>query len=58
MNNLEYKGFVGTIGWSDEKNMFYGKIIGIREKLEYFSDNLTELEINFKKTVDMYLQNR
>ena len=36
MNNiLQYKGFVGSIEYSDEDSIFYGKVLGVRSLISY-----------------------
>ena len=33
-NTMEYKGYVGTVEFSEEDSMFYGKVMGIRRRLQ------------------------
>lgn len=44
MNNaMEYKGYVGSVGFSEEDVIFYGKVMGIRSLISYEGENAREL---------------
>ena len=34
-NTMEYKGYVGSVEFSEEDGLFYGKVMGIRALLSY-----------------------
>jgi len=56
MNALsEYKGYLGTVGYSAEDRCFHGKIAGIRDLVAYDGTTVDELEHNFHAAVDEYL---
>lgn len=56
MNNLmEYKGYVGTVEFSEEDRMLYGKVIGICTLISYEGASATELVEDFHGAVDEYL---
>lgn len=56
MKNLEYKGYTGTIEYSKEDQLLFGKVIGIRGLLSYEGSTGTELEDEFKAVIDEYLE--
>lgn len=56
MPRFQYKGFFGTIEPDLENNIFYGKLFGISDLVTYEASTLTELEKEFKTSVDLYLQ--
>ena len=54
-NNLEYKGYQGTVEYSAEDNVLYGKVIGIRGLISYEGESLSELKACFVEAIDDYL---
>ena len=55
MNTLKYKGYVGSIEFSEEDSIFFGKVLGIRALLSYEGESATELIKDFHDAVDGYL---
>ncbi|MFW5657521.1 MAG: type II toxin-antitoxin system HicB family antitoxin [Bacteroidota bacterium] len=55
MKNLEYKGYTGSIEYSKEDELLYGKILGIKGLISYEGRTGQELERDFKEAVDTYL---
>ena len=56
MNNIiEYKGYVGSIEFSENDGVFYGKVQGIRSLISYEGTNAKELVTDFHEAVDDYL---
>lgn len=56
MNNLiEYKGYVGSVEFSENDGIFFGKVQGIRSLISYEGTNATELINDFHGAVDDYL---
>ena len=57
MNNLmTYKGYSGTVEFSDADNVLFGTIAGITDMISYEADNVAELRAAFQEAVDDYLQ--
>ena len=54
-NTMEYKGYVGTVEFSEEDGLFYGKVIGIRALISYEGTNAKELVEDFHDAVEDYL---
>lgn len=54
-NTLEYKGYFSNIQFSAEDNVLYGKIEGIDDLVTFESETASEIENEFKKAVDDYL---
>jgi predicted HicB family RNase H-like nuclease len=54
-NTMEYKGYVGSVEFSEEDNLFYGKVMGIRALISYEGTTAHELVYNFRGTVEDYL---
>lgn len=56
MNNIiEYKGYTGCIEFSEEDELFYGKVIGIRALISFEGQSASELVSDFHEAVDNYL---
>jgi predicted HicB family RNase H-like nuclease len=56
MKNIEYKSYTGTIEYSKEDDLLYGKVIGIRGLISYEGKTGSELEADFKDAIDTYLR--
>ena len=54
-NTMEYKGYVGSVEFSEEDGLFYGKVMGIRALLSYEGTTAAELVSDFHGAVDVYL---
>ncbi len=52
---LQYKGYSGTVEFSEEDNCLFGQVIGIRSCLLYEGNSLDELTADFKGAVYDYL---
>ncbi len=56
MNNiLEYKDYYGTVEYSADDNILYGKVIGINGLISYEGESVSELKADFEDAVDDYL---
>ena len=56
MNNvLEYKGFTGSVEYSPEDGVLFGKVIGVRGLISYEGESVAELKADFEETVDSYV---
>lgn len=51
---IAYKGIVGTIEHDSRKH--FGKLLNINGSPYYYGDSLEQLEVEFHKTVDAYLE--
>ncbi len=55
MNSMEYKGYVGSVEYSEDDGLLYGKVQGIRSLLSYEGNSVAELKEDFHEVVDAYL---
>ena len=53
---LHYKGYSAKPEYSVEDRIFYGKILGIDDLVNFMSENAGELEKEFHAAVDDYLE--
>ena len=57
MNNLlEYKGYYGTVEFSEADNIHFGKVMGIRSLILYEGDNLKALKEDFEGAINFYIE--
>ena len=54
-NTLEYKGYITRIEYSSEDKLLFGKIEGIVDHVDFFSESPNEIENEFHIAVDDYL---
>ena len=54
-NDLEYKGYIGTVEYSADDNILFGKVIGIKSLISYEGDSIASLKQDFEYAVDDYL---
>ena len=54
-NTMEYKGYVGSVEFSEEDSLFFGKVLGIRALVSYEGENARDLVEDFHGAVDDYL---
>lgn len=53
---LEYKGYNGSVLYSAEDRVLYGRVAGLRDAITYEGSDVNSLERNFRKAVDEYLR--
>ncbi|MBR5400864.1 MAG: type II toxin-antitoxin system HicB family antitoxin [Treponema sp.] len=55
-NIIEYKGYVGSIEFSEEDSIFFGKVQGVRTLISYEGASASELINDFHGAIDDYLE--
>ncbi len=56
MNNImEYKGYIGSVEFSESDGIFFGKVQGIRSLISYEGRDAKQLVNDFHMAVDDYL---
>lgn len=55
-NMMEYKGYLGSVNYSNEDSVFYGKIEFIRSLVSYEGQDVESLRTQFREAVEDYLQ--
>lgn len=56
INVMNYKGFVGSVGFSEKDGVFFGKIEGIDGLVNFEGDSVSELTTSFHEAVDDYIE--
>ena len=54
-NVAHYKGYVGSVSFSEEDELFHGRVEGIRALLSFEGRSASELIADFHDTIDEYL---
>ena len=55
-NTMEYKGYIGSVEFSETDELFFGQVQGIRSLISYEGINAKELVRDFHESVDAYLE--
>ncbi len=56
MGNLKYKGYTGSVEYSEEDNILFGKVLGMsRDAITYEGATIDQLKADFEAGVDDYL---
>lgn len=55
MNTLKYKGYIGSVAYSEPDKVFFGKIEGIDGLVNYEGESVKELTDAFHEAVEDYL---
>lgn len=55
-NTMEYKGYVGSVEFSEEDALFFGKVLGVWALISYEGENARDLVEDFHSAVDDYLE--
>lgn len=54
-NTIEYKGYVGSVEFSESDGVLFGKVQGIRSLISYEGTTVSELLDDFHGAIDDYL---
>ena len=55
-NTMEYRGYVGSVEFSEADQLLFGKVQGIRSLISYEGTTVSELIADFHGAVDDYLE--
>lgn len=55
-DKLKYKEFIGTVHFSNEDEVFFGKIEGINDLITFEGETVNKLKRAFKDAVEDYLE--
>jgi len=57
MGYLKYKGYTGSVEYSEEDNCLFGKVMGMnKDCITYEGSDVNELRRDFEEAIDDYLQ--
>lgn len=55
-NTMSYKGYYGSVEFSEDDNVFFGRIVGINDRILFEGDTVRSLRRDFEEAVDEYLE--
>lgn len=55
MNTMTYKGFIGSVNFSEKDGVFFGKIEGIDGLINFEGESVNELTSSFHEAVEDYV---
>lgn len=55
-NMISYKDYIGTVNFSEEDMVFFGKVVGITDSISFEGDTVESLIEDFHEAVDEYLE--
>jgi predicted HicB family RNase H-like nuclease len=55
-NYLHYKGYDGSIAFSEQDAVFHGKVVGISSLISFEGDSVKTIIADFHNAVDEYLE--
>jgi len=53
---LTYKGYVGSIDYTPEDGVLFGKVLGIKGLISYEGVSITDINKDFEEAIDDYLE--
>ncbi|MDR1224502.1 MAG: hypothetical protein LBL07_16725 [Tannerella sp.] len=56
MDVLTYKGFTGSVHFSSEDDVFFGKIEGINDLITFEGNSVSELKNAFRYVIDEHIK--
>lgn len=54
-NHMKYGDYVGTIEFDTDNKRLFGRVIGLSDKISYEGETLTDLEKDFRESIDDYV---
>ena len=57
MGTLKYKGYTGSVEYSEEDKCLFGKVLGLKKDcITYEGESIPQLQEDFEGAIDAYLQ--
>lgn len=53
---MTYKGYVGSVEFSDADGVLFGKVQGVRSLISYEGETREALKVDFREAIDAYLE--
>lgn len=54
-NTMEYKGYIGSVEYSEDEALFYGEVLGIRSLISYEGADEESLMADYHNAINDYL---
>ena len=55
MNTIHYDKYVARVEYDEESDTFHGRVLGMRDVIEFYGRTVDELHEEFKTSVEEYL---
>ena len=55
MNTMSHKGYLARVEYDERDNILVGRILGIRSIISFHAETVSELRLEFEKSVEDYL---
>lgn len=55
-STLSYKGYEGSIEYSEDDGILYGRVLFIESSITYEGSNINELKTDFESAIDYHLE--
>lgn len=56
MTTMRYGDYIAKIDYEDDSKLFHGRVINIRDVVNFYGSSAGELEREFKDSIDAYLE--
>lgn len=56
MNTITYKRYVGTVEYSHEDGILWGRVLGLDDIIDYEGESISELKKDFENAINHYLE--
>ena len=53
---LEYKGYLGSVEYSEADGVFHGRVLGITDHITYEGESVRKLKDGFEEAVEDYFE--
>jgi len=53
---LSYKGYDAEIEFDDAANEFHGRVIGIKDVIDFYGQTLADVELELRNSIDEYIE--
>jgi len=54
-NTLTYKGYSAHVEFDPDDNLFFGRVLGVRDVITFHGETVAELHADFEAAIDHYL---
>ena len=54
-NTIQYKGYIGSVEFSEKDSVFFGKVLGMHSLISYEGEDVKGLIEDFHDAIDDYL---
>lgn len=56
MSTMTYKGYAARVAFDDEDGLFFGRVAGLRDGVNFHGETVDDLRAAFREAVDGYIE--